>query len=433
MTNALTSFIIPLLNSFSALILALYFYKSFSQGDKKGQLLLMIGSFIAFSASLIFVKTAYLNFIITTLCTYLYTYAYRMKQYNRILLTFSYVAINSLTEILSALSIMAFFNIGLQDIKTSWFNLLGIVLSKVIAFFIMTIIIYSKHRLLFGKFREYWIYLYSLPFATFFVIVTMHYSLYHFSDNHSLKIISAISMILLIASNLLIFKITDKMHNAIVTENKLSFAEELIRKQSEQYKQIFYNNQNIIKIKHDYKNALIGLLSEIESGNYSGVKQKLTSDLMELEGSDYKAITGNSAIDVVLTYKLNEATSRGITVNHSCHNIPELNISGIDISILIGNALDNAIEALDKLPDTDKKEISITIIYKNNRIWFTITNNVKENININNLSTDKPRSEYHGIGIITMKTIVEKYQGEIYFECENNLFKTLIILCGNND
>ena len=136
-------------------------------------------------------------------------------------------------------------------------------------------------------------------------------------------------------------------------------------------------------------------------------------------------ITGNSYIDVVLSYKTVEAERKGIDIICKHNNVSNLKLTGVDISVLLGNALDNAIEASQKL--VDNKIISVIIANKNNYIWITVINNVEENVDVDNMITRKIQKEYHGIGIVTMKAIVEKYDGEIYFECENKQFKTIII------
>lgn len=433
MTVNLENAAISLLNSVLALMLALYFYSNFSAGKNEYRFVVISCSFIIFSFSLIAVKAEYINFAITTVCTYLYTLAYKIKSYNRILLTLSYVAVNAITEVLSALSIMVFFNVSLDDIKGGWLNAVGILLSKVLTLVIVVIIIYSRHHMLLGKFRLHWLGLYSLPLATMLVLVVQHYYLYYISDAYSLKIISAVGMLMLILSNLLIFRITDKIHNSVITENKLALAEQLIKKQSDQYKMLMYNNQSIIKMRHDCKNVLLGILSEMEAGSYDNVKSKLTANLTELESLAYMNITGNSVFDIILTYKTAQAESHGIKLSCQCHSLSNLDIPGTDISVLLGNALDNAIEATKKLSDDCEKKISVIIAYRNGCIWITVLNSVNKNIDTNNLSTDKMDSENHGIGIVTMRKIVEKYNGELYFECLKKQFKTVIILEVSNE
>ncbi|MBQ9922465.1 MAG: GHKL domain-containing protein, partial [Clostridia bacterium] len=305
-------------------------------------------------------------------------------------------------------------------------NAAGILLSKMLMLFIITVIIYSRHRLLLGKFRMYWTALYLLPLATAVVLVAQHYALFYFPDDHGLKILSAAGMILLIFSNLMIFAITDRMHSAIVTENRLVLAEELIKKQSEQYEQILNGSRDIIKIRHDHKNALMGLISDMEAEKYSDVKARLASDLTELEKPSFTDITGNIALDTVLGYKTAEAHSKGIEVVCRHNDVSDIPIPSVDISVLLGNALDNAIEAVQKLQDN--RTVTVIIASRNGHIWITVTNSVAEDIDADNLTTQKAHSEYHGIGTVTMKAITEKYDGEIYFECRNRQFKTVIIL-----
>jgi sensor histidine kinase YesM len=64
----------------------------------------------------------------------------------------------------------------------------------------------------------------------------------------------------------------------------------------------------------------------------------------------------------------------------------------------------------------------------NDNVYITVTNPVIGNIDIENMQTQKQNSASHGFGIISMRTIAEKYDGEIIFECENGVFRVTITL-----
>ena len=100
----------------------------------------------------------------------------------------------------------------------------------------------------------------------------------------------------------------------------------------------------------------------------------------------------------------------------------------VDFAIILGNALDNAIEASAKIANSDDRIVSISISVKNKSLIISIINPVAHDVDINHLITTKQQSNLHGFGILSMKNVASKYHGEIAFQCENKMFTTHILL-----
>ncbi|MBD7915838.1 ATP-binding protein [Clostridium sp. Sa3CUN1] len=113
-------------------------------------------------------------------------------------------------------------------------------------------------------------------------------------------------------------------------------------------------------------------------------------------------------------------------------NIPiDFNYDISDISILLGNILDNSIEAVNKLP-IKKRYISFFMEYKNKTLFITIKNKfngriIKDNNN-NNILTSKKDCNKHGLGLLSIKNIVNKYFGEFNVDIKENVFIIKILL-----
>ena len=103
-----------------------------------------------------------------------------------------------------------------------------------------------------------------------------------------------------------------------------------------------------------------------------------------------------------------------------------MNFSSTDLSVLIGNALDNAIECAKKVEG--KKIIDLSISINGGQLIFAITNPIDKKIDVNKLKTTKNDSINHGYGIFSMKRIAEKYNGDVVFFSTEDTFKTIIYL-----
>nr|WP_243150638.1 ATP-binding protein [Clostridium sporogenes] len=100
-----------------------------------------------------------------------------------------------------------------------------------------------------------------------------------------------------------------------------------------------------------------------------------------------------------------------------------------DLCVILGNALDNAIEACEKIADESiKKYIHITSIVNKSFIVFEIKNSMKGYINKDYLYTDKTDDINHGFGLLNIESITKKYFGTTYIESSENTFVLNVML-----
>ena len=425
----IVDFSVNIFNTIITFFSANYFFSSFEEKKKHVIInVLSIISFIAFFISLSYVESKIVNMIIMISCMFTITLKYKFKLYNKFLFTVLFVVISALAELIAGLFIMIIFSLDSVSAESGVYYSLGVMLSKFLALIFFFVIRSFKHRLLSGKFKKNWIVIYMLPLSTILIIFVEYFSMIYYPDNDTLKTTALISMIFLIFSNMLIFKIADGIIESLINENKIHVAEEIIKQQTEQYNFLLKNNEDILKLKHDYKNFIIGILAEIKSENYSNIENRLTEQANVLDKFSGDSISGNSIVDTVLRYKTSFAKSKNIDVIVTYKNLQNIYISGIDMSILLGNALDNAIEAVELVEDTDLKRIEVFVYIKNSQIYIIVKNPVKTNINVEHLQTTKKNNFGHGYGILNMRSIVQKYEGSVTFDCEGNVFSTLIVL-----
>jgi len=115
--------------------------------------------------------------------------------------------------------------------------------------------------------------------------------------------------------------------------------------------------------------------------------------------------------------------------------IPEnLDIEPVDLCIILGNALDNAIEECQRIEDDSvKKEIVLKMICKNDQLFISVANPMsgKAIIRDGRFVTIKPDARNHGFGLKNIESVVQKYDGILDILTENNIFKLNIALKTN--
>jgi sensor histidine kinase regulating citrate/malate metabolism len=184
--------------------------------------------------------------------------------------------------------------------------------------------------------------------------------------------------------------------------------------------------------KHDLNNhlAVLKLLVEKNEHNEAMKHIEQMSDAI-VTASEY-AQSGNIIIDSILNFKLQGAEQHGISASLEL-NIPEqLSITSYDMSVILGNLLDNAINACSKL-EKDKR-LDIKIKYKRGRLITKISNTYNGSLNYSgdNLITSDKDKENHGMGIKNIKSVLDKYNGEMEIEHTKDVFTVILLLYLND-
>lgn len=423
------SILIALFNAASSIIAADFFFSAFANklvGKKAKKRIVSFFAFFIFFFAPLLISNSTVNMGVLIVCTYLITLNYDMRFYNKLLLTALCIAFNVAAEISAGFLIMTSFSIDFNEAKTGIYRTFGVLLSKLLVFTFFILIRAIKGGTLHGHFRKKWLSIYILPITTYLTVYVIYRSMQYYQNQVFLTNLTLASLIMLIISNMLIVKLMNDFHNEVVNENKLILAEKMIEQQQKQYQMMFEENEVIHKLRHDQKNFIIGLLSQIQNKDYDEMVKQLNAQLQELQAGSGQNICGNSVIDTIINYKISEAKKKNIKIDFHYKGLHNIQISGIDLAILLGNALDNAIEATEKIEETEKRIVELYIYLKGNQLVVIIENNVIQNVDVDHLQTEKTGN--HGYGVVNMKSVVNKYAGSLSFFCEDKVFKTVIVL-----
>lgn len=180
--------------------------------------------------------------------------------------------------------------------------------------------------------------------------------------------------------------------------------------------------------RHDYHNHIQTMKAYLLMGNLD----KLASYLNELD-TDLTAVdtvikTGNIMIDAVLNSKISLAKSRGITVDAKAIVPKNLSVSEIDLSLIIGNLMDNAMEACMKT-EKNKRFIRVYIDILKGQLYIYVMNSTSGKLKKSGkLYLSTKNQKYHGFGLMRMDKVVDRYQGYVDRQDEEDVFVTEIML-----
>lgn len=189
-------------------------------------------------------------------------------------------------------------------------------------------------------------------------------------------------------------------------------------------------------IKHDMKNHIICLKKLIENRNMEELDDYLNTFGRTLSSLDYMIKTGNPISDAIINEKYSIAKIEDIEFTCDLIIPTGLLLNPMDLCILLGNALDNAIEACTRIKDESiKKNIFITSYFRDLYLIIEVSNSTQDKIlyNDNKIISQKEDKLNHGIGISNIEMIVKKYNGTLDIMLEKNKFTLNIMLKVKDD
>lgn len=185
----------------------------------------------------------------------------------------------------------------------------------------------------------------------------------------------------------------------------------------------------ISKIKHDMENVALTTTTLLQEHDYAKLEKHFSQIINDLQVTDIlHTDIKNVYLNAIIQQKYTKCKSRIKNVNFTCtadetfrKNEEIANIDIIDLCTIIANLLDNAIEAYTECNDYD---IRINLDYINNSYRIEIANTIKGSVLSGNktLKTSKSDTKNHGIGIKSVKSRAEKYNGKTQFTEENGQF-----------
>ena len=181
--------------------------------------------------------------------------------------------------------------------------------------------------------------------------------------------------------------------------------------------------------RHDYHNHIQTMKAYLQMNKVEELEQYLNNLDKDLTTVDTVIKTGNVMVDAILNSKISLAKSKDISVNAKAIVPKELKILEIDLCVIIGNLLDNAIEACMKLDNPSDRFIRVYVDIFKEQLYISVQNSNGGKIKkIGKIYHTTKESNSHGFGLIRVDNIVNKYNGYINRQNEEGVFATEVML-----
>ena len=269
----------------------------------------------------------------------------------------------------------------------------------------------------------YWLCIIIMPLVSLYSLVL----LFHMGNlNRSYLVLC---MIFLLAVNFSVMVFYDLVVKSMSERTRGVLLEQQNKYYEGQFELLKASAKMSDSLQHDLNKHLISVRSYLNN-NQVQEAAKYIDKIIDIDFSNLTDlfVTGNAIVDGILNIKLQEAKNKDIIVNTKLQIPENLNVDPCDITVILGNILDNAIEAASRV--VGERKINILFIYNRGRILLKAENTYSEKIVIKQgtLQTGKSDKMPHGIGLQNTRYAVEKYHGMMDIHYNDKWFEICIML-----
>ncbi len=176
--------------------------------------------------------------------------------------------------------------------------------------------------------------------------------------------------------------------------------------------------ENVRLIKHDMKNHILTIKDMVEKDNLVDLANYIERAEGFLKTSD-EISSGHSTIDSILNYKKAQANLLGVKLIVSANVPKELLVDNFDLTVILGNIIDNSIEAASK---AENKHVYVNISFDRSILYLTTKNDYDG-------SFEKSKNKNgRGLGLTSVKKVINKYNGLLTTNSTSKYFEVQIML-----
>uniref|UniRef100_UPI0006D03984 GHKL domain-containing protein n=1 Tax=Clostridium sp. NkU-1 TaxID=1095009 RepID=UPI0006D03984 len=301
-------------------------------------------------------------------------------------------------------------------------SIFGVVAMQIISYAVVLILSKCKHiKKGISIPSTYWICISVVPFASMYLMLLL------LSPDNLKNSYVVIGIILILVTNFSVFYLYDKISEMFLEQSqKLLFAEQ--NKYYEKQLDIMKSSlEATLSIKHDMKNHLLALQSLAQNHCHDELMQCLNDIITACEYQTAFSNSGNVVVDSILNFKLQEASKLNAEIFLDINLPKDLQLPAFDMATILGNLLDNAIDAL--MTIENRRMISVKIKYGKGQFIIKISNTFNGIVieRTNTLFTKKDGGN-HGLGIKNIKRILEKYDGSMDIEYDATTFTSILLM-----
>lgn len=386
------------------------------KASKSIEMISYVGYYILTSSVYLIFNIPLMNLVVSVLSYFLLTLLYCSSIKKRFLVSLLVYIFGFCPEMITV-TLTGYINFPVNEVK-DYDSIFGIVAVNIFIFAVSMVASGFKNVKNDDILpKSYWAALLIMPISSLLVLALLFKS----DSLSAYEIAASIAAILII--DFMVFFLFDRM-SKLYREKQESL---LIKQQNEYYVNQLLYMENLNKassdVRHDIKNHLLTIYSYIENSDYTEAK-KYISNIVDVYQSKVEIVnTGYPAIDGLLNFKFQSAIEEGIKISVRASLPSGLVFSSFDLTVILGNLIDNALEAVALVPEN--RFIDFRMNCLKGMLIIRVSNPYIKAINRENgkIITSKSDKKNHGMGLRNVNEALEKYNGTTEIETDENIFK----------
>lgn len=337
---------------------------------------------------------------------------------NAVMMSISYLSVASISKLYNVSFVNAVSDKGIIRISV-------LIFSKILLFAVFFFFLNMKKNVIPELKTEEYLLITIVTLISIFIEYILRNYLLIDGRNYAVFFSTTIAMVVL---NAVIYYFTIVISIKNHEKSELIKTKFQLKQQEEDYKNIEEKYKETLEIRHDVKNHILCALSLAEENNIEELKTFLKKYSNESIGSlKTFVLTKNNILNAIINSKFSEAENKNIDAKCIVDNDIDFS-NDADICTVLSNLLDNAIEACER--NNKPSKIALNVSKLEDEIIIVIRNTVDKNILEDNpeLRTSKSDKKMHGFGISSVRKVLEKYNGTLTYELENDVFVTKVLI-----
>lgn len=254
-------------------------------------------------------------------------------------------------------------------------------------------------------------------------IIMMAFLLFENTNQRVLTLVEACGLIFI---NMLLFVVYHQRTMEYEEQMQRQRMEEEVRMYKNQLELIQNSHEKVRSLRHDMRHHLQLLYVMAEKGQAEKILHFLEEMMASLENPKQHITTGREEVDAILNYSWEKAEELGIDMECKVSISPHFSIRMYEISVILGNLLENAIEAAE---ETQKPYVSLRLLGEKDMLVLQVKNSYNGVIKRKGkqfISTKTGNG--HGIGLSSVRNLVEQKQGNLQLDYDEKEFRVEVVL-----
>ncbi len=354
---------------------------------------------------------------------------YRSKIWTKVIMVLFLNLVTVICELLTTVLLMLMGWNFSDMIDDTMVSILATFIAKISILFLIKIMdkLWKNKNIFLPK--EYWVLLFSIFFIGFFILFSISYYVFILNLKIEKEMVLLFSIYIFFSSSIIFF-LFEKMSKFYQYKNKAELLEKQMLTERNHVNEVTTLNERMSMIRHDMKNHILTIQTLLDKGESANANTYANSVLKQIEENKLEYDTGNVALDALLNSKYHTIKEKHIHFSQELQIESPINISDIDMCMVIANGLDNAIEACNQVEDPKERSIYLEMEVNEDVVMVHIKNtftvNPKKFKGI--FLTGKNNLENHGYGIEIMKQIASQNKGFFDASFDDTYFSVSIIL-----